>query len=64
MRLSELQIKKISSYLMDVSKLVFGASVIPLFVPGSIFGTWTFLGGVAVAMLSFTIGLLIIKNIE
>ena len=64
MKLSEFQIKKTSSYLMDISKLVVGASVVPLFVPGSTFGTWTFIGGVTVAMLSFSIGLLIIKNIE
>ena len=64
MKLSGFQIKKASSYLMDVSKLVLGASVIPLFVPGSPFGTWTFVGGAVVALSSFTIGLLMIKNIE
>ena len=64
MRLSELQTKKLSSYLMDVSKLMLGASVIPLFIPGSPFETLTFVGGSVVAMLSFTTGLAIIKNTE
>gem|GEM_PF-4927585 len=64
MKLSGLQIRKVSSYLLDISKLVFGATVIPLFVPGNSFGIFTFISGVIFTGLFFTFGLTLLKNLK
>ena len=62
MRLSELQIDKTSSYLLDISKLMFGVAVVPLFIPGSVFDVPYFLAGVSASVISFGTGLLILKS--
>jgi len=61
-RLSEAQVEKISAYMLDVSKLLVGATVVPLFIPGSIFNAWLFLGGASISLLLFGFGLSIIKQ--
>lgn len=55
---------RLSSYLLDISKLVFGASVVPLFITGSQFGAAQFLLGILVSGLSFGIGLVLLRNQE
>ncbi len=61
-RLSEVQIEKTSSYLIDLSKLLFGATVVPVFVPGSIFNVWFFIAGAGVAVFFFGFGLSLTKQ--
>jgi len=60
--LSEIQIRKVSSFLLDIAKLIFGATVIPLFIPDSQFNVWTFLLGFIVFLLCFWWGLKILKK--
>lgn len=62
MKLSELQFEKTSSYLLDISKLIFGASIVPIFVPDSQFKISYFIFGILVTGLSFVLGLTALKN--
>lgn len=64
MRLSELQIEKASLYLLDISKLMFGATVVPLFVPKSDFSVGFFVSGLGVSVLCLVFGLLMLKQIH
>ncbi len=61
-RLSEMQIEKGSAYLLDISKLIFGATVVPLFVPNSEFGAWQFAFGITVSGLALILGLVSLNN--
>lgn len=63
-RLSETQIEKASSYLLDISKLIFGATVVPLFVPNNQFNIPSFSFGILVAGLSFIVGLEMLKKLK
>ena len=61
-KLSEIQIEKGSSYLLDISKLIFGATVVPLFVPNAQFGAWQFAFGSLISGLSLILGLMVLKD--
>lgn len=64
MRLSELQLHKISAYLLDISKLLVGATIVSLFVPGNIVNVSipSFVIGTCFAILSFVGGLTLLKQ--
>lgn len=64
-RLSEMQIEKISAYMLDISKLLFGATVVPILIPGSQFNAWFFIAGAGISAFLFGLGLSVlrIKNI-
>jgi hypothetical protein len=60
--LSELQVEKTSSYLIDLSKLLFGATVVPIFVPGNTFNIWFFIAGAGISIFFFGFGLSLTKQ--
>ena len=61
-KLSDLQMERLSAYLLDISKLIFGAAVLPLFLSNDQFSISQFIYGIVVSGLSFGTGLLLLKN--
>ena len=64
MKLSEIHLQKLSGYLMDVSKMLIGATFVSVFAPNFIgeINIFTFIAGIIIAIILIVISLKLIPT--